>query len=512
MQNPAPFAFAPSQLWHGNDGNWSSFDVRVGNPEQNFRVLPSAAIGDLIVPHAVGCSTDDGDLPDCALLRGVSDTNKLPGFTPNLSTTWQQEGDGYFQMRLDHNLGYDDSALYGRDTVGLLLQHSGGPTLQNRTVGAVRQMPFFVGYFGLAPLATNFTNFNEPQPSYLTTLKNNLTIPSLSYAYNAGAYYSKSTQALLKTMLIVIESPKVFGSLTLGGYDEARFEPNNFTFTFNPDETQPTSLKLQRIAAERTFNGSAVLLQDETYVNIDFTMPYLWLPGDVCDNIASLFRLRYDNLTELYLVDDAIHADLLTRSPTFTFSFGSSSDDSQLLNIELPYAAFNLQASWPIYNDTKNYFPIRRAANETQFTLGRAFMQEAYMIVDFERGNFSLHQATFPPSNVQKIVAIAAKDAQTDNEKDGLSKGSIAGIATGSFIFAALLILLTTLLIRRHKLQRGKPGVSKSKELSGSEKKPGTSELAEEGAEKKQLVGKEVLEMSSSNDAEIDGKARYELA
>lgn len=190
MKDPSPFVFGPSQLWHGNDGNWSSFDVRVGSPEQNFHVLPSAATGDLIVPHAVGCSTDDGYSSECAVLRGVSDTNRLAGFETNLSTTWHQEGDGYFQLSLESKLGYDDSALYGRDTVGLLAQHSGGPTLQNRTVGAVRQMPFFVGLFGLAPLATNFTNFDEPQTSYLTALRNNRTIPSLSYAYNAGAYYS----------------------------------------------------------------------------------------------------------------------------------------------------------------------------------------------------------------------------------------------------------------------------------------------------------------------------------
>lgn len=188
MQDPSPFAFAPSQLWHGNDGYWSSFDVRVGSPEQNFRVLPSAATGELIIPHAVGCSPDDEDPLNCATLRGVSDTNHLTGFETNVSTTWQEEG--FFQMSLERKLGYNDSALYGRDSVGLLLQHSGGPTLQNRTVGAVRRLPFFVGFFGLGPLATNFTNFDEPQRSYLTTLRDERITPSLSYAYNAGAYYS----------------------------------------------------------------------------------------------------------------------------------------------------------------------------------------------------------------------------------------------------------------------------------------------------------------------------------
>ncbi|KAF3035563.1 hypothetical protein E8E12_004763 [Didymella heteroderae] len=357
-------------------------------------------------------------------------------------------------------------------------------------------MPFFVGFFGLSPLASNFTDFEEPQNSYLTALKDEHLIPSLSYAYSAGAFY---------------KSPKVFGSLTLGGYDEARFEPNNFTFPFDPDETQPTSIKLQRMTAKRTFNGSAVLLQDEAYMNIDFTMPYLWLPSDVCDRIASSLRLRYDNTTEFYLVDDDVHADLVSRNPTFTFSFGSPSGTLETLDIELPYAAFDLQASWPIYNDTKNYFPIRRATNSTQFTLGRAFMQEAYMIVDFERGNFSLHQVAFPASNVQKIVSIPAKDAQNQQGERGLRKGSIAGIATGSVVFAALLVILATLLVRHRRQRLHIEDPPKLESISIAEKTEEASELLEVGEKREQLMSSEVLELQWTKEEELDGRMRCEL-
>ena len=312
------------------------------------------------------------------------------------------------------------------------------------------------------------------------------------------------------TVLTKVESPKVYGSLTLGGYDESRFEPKNFTFPFDTEETQATSLKLQRIKAERTFNGSTELLQDEIYVTIDFTLPYLWLPGNVCDRIAASFRLHYDNTTDLYLVDDDDHKDLVDRNPSFTFSFSSSGNTLDTLNIDLPYAAFDLQASWPTYNDTKNYFPIRRAANATQYTLGRAFMQEAYMIVDFERGNFSLHQAAFPASNAQKIVRIPPKDAPIHEDEDFLSKDSIAGIATGSVVFTALLILLVTLLVRRRRLRTQIQGVSNLKDVSSSEEE--INELAEAGAKREQLMSSEVLELQWSHEAELEGRARCELA
>lgn len=74
------------------------------------------------------------------------------------------------------------------------------------------------GLIGLNPRPTNFTNFTDPVPSFLSTLKNRSMIPSLSWAYTAGNQY---------------RSDKVLGSLTLGGYDASRFESNRLTLPFN---------------------------------------------------------------------------------------------------------------------------------------------------------------------------------------------------------------------------------------------------------------------------------------
>ena len=273
MTGPSPLVFSTSQLWHGNDGNWSSFIVRVGTPEQNFNVLPSSATGEVILPHTAGCRSSDGDPRNCAALRGVFDSNHQSGFLPNASRSWQE--DGFYATGLEAKLGYADDALYGTDNVGLMVQNSGGPTLQNQTVGTVRQMPFFVGFFGLSPKASNFTDFDHPRRSYITTLRDEQRIPSLSYAYHAGASYGKLLSHRPLDVLTPIAIPKVFGSLTLGGFDESRFEPNNITFPFDADDERPLILKLQGVTAKNTFNGSVVLLEEETYVNLDFTLPYL---------------------------------------------------------------------------------------------------------------------------------------------------------------------------------------------------------------------------------------------
>ncbi len=285
---------------------------------------------------------------------------------------------------------------------------------------------------------------------------------------------------------------------------------NNLTFPIDLDEIRPTSLKLQQIVAKHTNNGSVVILQEETYINIDFTMPYIWLPREACDRIASLFKLEYDNSTELYLIDDNSHTDLVARNPTFTFTFGDSPSLADTISIDLPYAAFDLQASWPIYNNTRNYFPIRQAANESQYTLGRAFMQEAYVIVDYERGNFSLYQAAFPAPNAQKIIPILSKDAKPSDSTDGLNRASIAGIITGSIAFAALLFMVAILFYcrRRRRYAVQHPHIV---HWSSSHEKQNMSELTDTEVHVLQLMSTEVLEIQDFEDKEIDSKVRVEL-
>ena len=76
-------------------------------------------------------------------------------------------------------------------------------------------------------------------------------------------------------------------------------------------------------------------------------------------------------------------------NPNITFS--SSNTAGENLDIVLPCAAFDLTASFPVANNTTtNYFPLRRAANDTQYALGRVFLQEAYVtLVANPGGNVS---------------------------------------------------------------------------------------------------------------------------
>lgn len=219
-----------------------------------------------------------------------------------------------------------------------------------------------LGVFGLGPTPINFTDFNNPQPSYLWSLKNQSFIPSLSYGYSAGAPYREKG---------------VLGSLTLGGYDSSLFSPNNLTFPFSSYGPSSLILGLQSVQGDNTLNGLIGLLPKGIFTSIDSSVPEIWLPVEACSLFESSFGLTYDPHTDRYLVNDSIHTQLQSLNPKLTFQLGNTVYGGENVQITLPYASFDLQASYPIYPNLTNYFPLRRAANNSQYVIGRTFLQES---------------------------------------------------------------------------------------------------------------------------------------
>lgn len=82
---------------------------------------------------------------------------------------------------------------------------------------------------------------------------------------------------------------------------------------------------------------------------------------------------------EVYWVNETLHQALLSMNPRITFIIGNSVIGDLSVDIALSYASFDLQAIPPAVKKASRLFPLRRAANNTQYTLGRTFMQEAYV-------------------------------------------------------------------------------------------------------------------------------------
>ncbi|KAI1116738.1 aspartic peptidase domain-containing protein [Nemania sp. NC0429] len=438
---------SPSEYFEGNDGPWSTFNLRVGTPEQDVRVLVSTASPEsFVVLSDYGCSTSVFDVVpgNCAISRGLL-------FNPNQSSSWHELG--LFGINengvgLEANLGYSQRSEFATETLGLGLT---GPTLENQTVaGIATAEPFYLGLFGLNNQPVNFTSLgNFSSPSFLTTLKDKGMIPSLSWSYTAGAKYR------LK---------QVYGQLILSGYDSSRFVENSASFSMAGDITRDLVVVLQSIS----YSGStsSTLLSDPIDIFIDSNDPNLWLPGDVCDAFEEAFGIAIDDKSGLYLVNETHHNTLLDSDAEVTFRLSDVDSGGDTVRIVLPYAAFDLVAQYPLVNNNKSYyFPLKRAANSTQYTLGRTFLQEAYLSADYERRVFNVSACSWVAGAEENIVTIPSKDTcdsgngcsgsgSSGGNNGRLNGGAIAGIVIGALAAAIIVAVAIVFMIRRQRKKK----------------------------------------------------------
>ncbi|KAH3909764.1 hypothetical protein HBI56_131850 [Parastagonospora nodorum] len=450
---PAPVRVAPDQGFEsGIDGHWSTFSLMVGEPASNVRVQVSTASQQIWVINRQACLqniTDaTGSIVQYNQLNGDCESTRGRLFNQTLSTSWTQKG--YYRLWLEKWIGLEGNGLFGFDYVGLGLPGEKGPSLQSTIIGTLVSSNFWMGHLGMHPKPTNFSVFEDPVPSFMTGLFEQKSIPSLSFGYTAGAPYRS------------IDGNDFLGSLTLGGYDASRLIPNNLTFIFAPDNERDLVVGVAGLTANTaTKQGIDLLKQVDLNMFIDSTIAEMWLPLEVCKAFEDAFGLKYDAKTNLYLVDDTLHQSLLAQSPNVTFTLGQKYSTDATMQITLPYAAFDLEAS-PPYRGLKQkskYFPIRQGGNSSQWVLGRTFLQEAYLTVDWERENFSVSAVDWTWGSESAISAIVSPQYALQDPfsapKKPLSTAAIIGIALGGgFVFALITMAIGWWFWRRRHQQK----------------------------------------------------------
>lgn len=303
--------------------------------------------------------------------------------------------------------------------------------------------------------------------------------------------------------------------------------PNNLTFPFDADDSRRLTLGLQSVTVSNTLQGALTPLSQGGLFMIDSSVPDIWLPLSACQLFEQAFGLTYDPLTDLYLVNDSIHKQLQQTQPTVTFKLEVLGSEGPSVDITLPYGAFDLQASFPIYPNATNYFPLRRAANETQQTLGRAFLQEAYVVVDYERSNFSVYQAVFKEPNPSQIVTIhstsyiAANSSTTLRGHRRLDHGDIAALVVGLVASLATIVAIVIFIYRRKgahsqaasadpvkQAEVVNPGVNNDPDTLGNQWWP---ELEHAAHGPQELSGESRKKVELQNCQEMDGNMHYEV-
>lgn len=104
----------------------------------------------------------------------------------------------------------------------------------------------------------------------------------------------------------------------------------------------------------------------------------IYLPNASCQIFEETFGLVWDEIDQTYWVDDKLHASLKITNPTINFTLGDSLEKKgPAVDIVLPYASFDFAVEPPVADTKTRVFPLRRAVDDSQYTLGRTFLQEA---------------------------------------------------------------------------------------------------------------------------------------
>ncbi|KAI1153211.1 aspartic peptidase domain-containing protein [Nemania diffusa] len=454
---PSALWFEPSLKWHGVDGNWSSTSLFVGEPAQQLDVVVSTSISEVWVVESSGCQS-----PLCDDARGGV-------FNRNASKSWSPMG--LWQLGLK-SIGIHANGDYAMETVVVYDSVRRWQTSLNKLlVAGINDTAAYTGFFGLGITDGNFGGVVAQGPVASLVEQSGL-IPSHSYGYTPGAYYAGARGVPM--------------SLTLGGYDANRFEPHDVLFSLNATTRQPGVL-VRAITASVSDPGQAptewsapsmtfLSFNESVTAMIDSSTPYLWLPPTICDRFANALNLTWNETLGLYLFSSNDNLDRYRSAPdlsfTFTFSsldnrnnFGSPTNMSGVVNITVSANAFIQSLQYPFENlisygaPAIPYFPLKRAENGSQFIIGRSFLQEAYIITNYETSMFSIHKARFPnnPLRDTSIQTIAASPNSPypgpPTKKDGthtITQDQIAGVVVGVCL-AAIGAVTVLVLVRRRR-------------------------------------------------------------
>ncbi|GME26020.1 acid protease [Neofusicoccum parvum] len=186
----APLSLAPSQFWDGNDGQWTSYILRMGRPTaQIIRVFPSTKSTYFWAVFSIGCPSDHYYPSAAKDADSVKDCEDSRGGMYASDNSSDYVDDSPYALHIDDNLGYSGiSGQFGFDAVGLGYRGEGG-TVDHQVVASIGRPEWWFGVLPLNPRPTNLSDIDNPQNSLLQSLKNGHNISSLSWGYTAGAKY-----------------------------------------------------------------------------------------------------------------------------------------------------------------------------------------------------------------------------------------------------------------------------------------------------------------------------------
>ena len=145
--------------------------------------------------------------------------------------------------------------------------------------------------------------------------------------------------------------------------------------------------------------------------------PYLALLDSTCAAIAKHLPVTYQAKYGLYFwnVDDHQYERIVSSPSYLRFTFRASGLPTASFEIKVPFQLLNLNLGPPLIEKATAYFPCQPPQDNSMYSLGRAFLQAAFLGVDWIEtpGKWYLAQAPGPNT--------ASNAFQTDFESSVVS-------------------------------------------------------------------------------------------
>ena len=471
---------------YGPDGPWSVVTVQVGNsdaqgtqPLATVDLFPGGIYESMILRH--NFCNDNGtvasdDSQQCLAEKAglyplVNSTTVQQGFTDAPGLIWQWGSDKAEAV--------NGLAVNVLDTMRISTL-DGTFTVNNSTISAVTawqiELPdgtnysAQVGTLSLGAPGTGLQTFNAKATGQ--------TVPGYAYAQDEvasnswGLHYGSA-------------SLNQGGSLVFGGYDQSRVLGDVGAFDLAAGSTMLPNLLDIQIGVE---NGTSPF-SESSYTNllklnasfngvqpavINPIVPYLFMSPETCAAVAENLPVTLNSQLGLYIwnVTDPQYERIVQSSAYLALIFQKAGSGN--LTIKVSFQLLNLTLEPPIVTTSQQYLPCRpfHALDDSgYYFLGKAFLQAAFIGMNWQEEKFFLAQAPGPGVGASNIRTIQSNDitinsdpienfvttwarnwkAISDNDNDnnttsnptsptngqnepsvsGLSSGAKAGIAVG---------------------------------------------------------------------------------
>lgn len=405
-----PVQLLPSSNFYGPDGPWQTINVSLGDPPQSVQLLPGGIFQSSILSNKL-CPNSSLPQP-CGLggLYNMQDSNTVDntsiGYVPPItsidggSTSCVSDGKSIMELLQIPRIG---SSPWNVPNFSIALVEEIYIPFPDGSGG----YPAEVGTLSLGP----YINQSWTQDG----------LPNVNASLLPGWFFKQEKIIAADTYGLHIGSAAMGIPLSLwfGGYDRSR--------VLGPVSSQAYATTLGAallidlldigIGVDKgasPFNFSArqnILSQGNSSigqslsVRVDPLAPYLHLPKSACDAIASYLPVTYKSKYGLYLwnTKDSNFKPIITSPSYLSFTFRASNLQQPNITIKVPFQLLNLTLQAPITDIPTQYFPCRPPGGDSGFALGRAFLQAAFVGVQWDSNSGSWFFAQAPGPNTAQI-------------------------------------------------------------------------------------------------------------